>query len=209
MSSIRIFILGALRERGPMHGHQLRLLFEEERLDMWTDITVGGLYGAIKRLAAEGLIEPVRTEQVGAYPERKVWQITDAGARALSSLRLSGLREIVLRPDPFDLVLTRLDPQHREDLPAIIDARVASLETMLAEYEAHAGTVARYLTPAETLAMRHRVVRLRAEIAWHRELVSHLPGLLADERARKDPAPRRLGRERDTASQGEPRGRDA
>jgi len=82
VSSIRIFILGALRERGPMHGHQLRLLFEEERLDLWTDITVGGLYGAIKRLAAEGLIEPVRTEQVGAYPERRVWQITDAGARA-------------------------------------------------------------------------------------------------------------------------------
>ncbi|OPG11244.1 PadR family transcriptional regulator [Microbispora sp. GKU 823] len=185
MSSIRIFILGALAERGPMHGHQLRLLFEEERLDMWTDITVGGLYGAIKRLAAEGLIEGVRTEQVGAYPERKVWQITDAGAQALSSLRLSGLREIVLKPDPFDLVLTRLDPQHLDDLPAIIDARVASLEAMLAEYEAHARAVARYLTLAETLAMEHRVSRLRAEIAWHRRLVSQLPELLVDEKTRK------------------------
>lgn len=29
-----------------MHGHQLRLLAEEEHIDLWTDITVGGLYGA-------------------------------------------------------------------------------------------------------------------------------------------------------------------
>jgi hypothetical protein len=30
VSSILIFILAALAERGPMHGHQLRLLAEEE-----------------------------------------------------------------------------------------------------------------------------------------------------------------------------------
>ena len=40
-----------------MHGHQLRLLAEEEHVALWTDITVGSLYGAIKRLAAEELIE--------------------------------------------------------------------------------------------------------------------------------------------------------
>lgn len=57
MSSIRVFILGALAGRSPMHGHQLRLLADEEQVSEWADITVGGLYGAIKRLAAEVLIE--------------------------------------------------------------------------------------------------------------------------------------------------------
>jgi hypothetical protein len=42
-----------------MHGHQLRLLAEEEHVALWTDITVGSLYGAIKRLAAEELNEEV------------------------------------------------------------------------------------------------------------------------------------------------------
>jgi DNA-binding PadR family transcriptional regulator len=46
-----------------MHGHQLRLLAEEEHVALWTDITVGSLYGAIKRLAAEELIEEVRVER--------------------------------------------------------------------------------------------------------------------------------------------------
>ncbi|GAA3078452.1 hypothetical protein GCM10017600_06310 [Streptosporangium carneum] len=169
-----------------MHGHQLRLLAEEEHLDLWTDITVGGLYGAIKRLAAEELIEEVRTEQVGSYPQRKIWRITDAGSQTLSSLRLSGLREIVLKPDPFDLVLTRLDPDHLDDLPLVIGARITSLEAMLTEYEAHTRAIARYLTLAESLAMEHRVVRLRAEIAWHERLASQLHKLIIDERARRD-----------------------
>ncbi|MBX6767180.1 MAG: hypothetical protein IRY90_08515 [Actinomadura rubrobrunea] len=56
---------------------------------------------------------------------------------------------------------------------------------MLAEYEAHAGAIARYLTTAESLAMRHRIVRLQAEIAWHRELASRLPDLIREERTRR------------------------
>ncbi|MFD7667495.1 PadR family transcriptional regulator [Streptomyces sp. NPDC059788] len=182
---MRIFILGVLSERGPMHGHQIRLLSEEEHLDLWTDITIGGLYGAIKRLAAEGLIEEERTEQVGSYPQRKVWRITEAGAQSLSSLRLSGLSEIVHHPDPFDLILTRLDPDHLDDLPTIIEARVTSLKAMLTEYEAHSQVIARYLTLAESLAMRHRLVRLQAEISWHEQLVDRLPELIKDERTRR------------------------
>ncbi|RYF55207.1 MAG: PadR family transcriptional regulator, partial [Comamonadaceae bacterium] len=46
MSSIRVFLLGSLAERGPMHGHQLRLLAEKEHVAMWTDFGVGAIYGA-------------------------------------------------------------------------------------------------------------------------------------------------------------------
>ncbi|MDF5753041.1 PadR family transcriptional regulator [Spongiactinospora sp. TRM90649] len=185
MSSIRIFILGSLARRGPMHGHQLRLLAEEEHLDLWTDITIGGLYGALKRLDAEGLIEEVRTEQVGLYPQRKVWRITDDGAHTLSALRLSGLREIVLKPDPFDLILTRLGPEHLDDLPAVIDARVTSLKAMLTEYETLMRAISRYLSVAESLAMEHRVVRLRAEVDWHEGLAGRLAEVIVDEKARR------------------------
>ena len=38
-----------------MHGHGLLLLAEEEHIDLWTDFASSAVYGAIKRLATEGL----------------------------------------------------------------------------------------------------------------------------------------------------------
>ncbi|TDC00438.1 PadR family transcriptional regulator [Nonomuraea longispora] len=186
MSSIRIFILGALHERGSMHGHQLKLLAEQEHVDLWTDITVGGLYGAIKRLATEGLIEEARVERDGAYPQRRVWAITGEGRVVLSSLRLDGLREIVFRADPFDLAVTRLDPDNLEVLPDVIGARLGSLRAMLADHDVHMNAVTRYLSRSEVLVLKHRAARLRTEIAWHEELAEQLPQIIADERTKKD-----------------------
>jgi DNA-binding PadR family transcriptional regulator len=185
VSSIRIFLLAALEERGPMHGHQLRLLAEEEHVALWTDITVGSLYGAIKRLAAEELIEEIRVERTGAYPQRQVWAITDAGREALGGLRLRALRDIVIKPDPFDIAMTRLDAHHLDDLPATITARIASLSATLEQWEAHATAIDRYLSVSERMVMKHRADRLRAEIAWHEELHAALPEITADHRARR------------------------
>ena len=171
-----------------MHGHQLRLLAEEEHVGLWTDITVGGLYGALKRLAAEDLIEEIRVERSGSYPQRQVWAITDAGREAVGALRLRALREIVVKPDPFDLAITRLHPDHLADLPTVIAARIGSLNAMLAEWEAHAATIDRYLTTAEKLVMKHRADRLRAEIAWHEQLSETLPAVISGEQVGGDEA---------------------
>jgi DNA-binding PadR family transcriptional regulator len=184
VSSIRIFILGSLEQRGPMHGHQLRLLAEQEHVAMWTDITVGGLYGALKRLATENLIEQIRVEQAGSYPPRQIWSITDAGREALGALRMRALSDIVVKPDPFDLAMTRLDPDHLADLPVTIAARITSLSAMLTEWEARAAAADRYLTLSEKLMVKHRLDRLRAEILWHQELADQLPEIIADEQAR-------------------------
>ena len=186
MSSIRLFILSALDIEGEMHGHQLRQLAEKEHIDMWTDITVGGLYGAIKRLAAEGLIEEARVEREGAYPERQVWRITDAGHEALHSLRFEGLRDIVVKPDPFDLAFARMDLNEADALPAVLEARLARLKAMVAETEAHTSVVHQYLSVGEIHVMKHKTDRLRAEIAWHEELIQKLPEILSDERSRKE-----------------------
>jgi DNA-binding PadR family transcriptional regulator len=167
-----------------MHGHQLRLLAEEEHVDTWTDISVGSLYGAIKRLASDGLIEAIRTERKGAYPPRQVWGITREGRRAAGVVRMAALREIVLKPDPFDLALTRLDPDHLDDLPAMIGARLATLRAKLADDEAHLHAIRSYLTRSEIHASEHRLARLRAEVAWHEGLRDDLPAIIDEERAR-------------------------
>jgi DNA-binding PadR family transcriptional regulator len=168
-----------------MHGHQLRLLAEEEHVALWTDITVGGLYGAIKRLAAEELIQEVRVERAGSYPQRQVWAITDAGREALSGLRLRALRDIVIKPDPFDIAVTRVDPNHLDDLSAIITARITTLKATLEQWMAHAAVIDRYLSVSERLVMKHRADRLRTEMAWHEEVVAALPEIIDDQRERR------------------------
>ena len=167
-----------------MHGHQLRQLAELEHIDMWTDITVGALYGAIKRLAAEGLIEEARVEREGAYPERQVWRITTAGHKALATVRRAGLREIVIKPDPFDLALARPDRTTLGDIPLAVEARLSALKTMLVQEQSHNASIAKYLTRIEQLVMTHRADRIRAEISWHEELLRQLPELLIEEESR-------------------------
>lgn len=184
MSSIRFYILGSLAQHGEMHGHQLRLLAEEEHVHLWTDISVGSLYGAIKRLAVEGLIEVVRVEREGNFPERQVYAISDAGREALAGIRQHQLTDLTFRPDPFDLALTRLDGDGLDEVPAIIQSRVSALETLLAETEAANARALPYLTLSETHAMKHREHRIRAELDWHRQLGEAVPDIVQDERLR-------------------------
>lgn len=169
-----------------MHGHQLRQLAEKEHIDQWADVTVGGLYGAIKRLAAEGLIAEVRVEREGSYPERQVWTITDEGRTALRRLRMDGLTEVVVKPDPFDLAMSRFDVGRSEILADLLVARIAKLRALAAEAEAHSLRAAPFLSLGEKHIMRHKATRLQADISWHEELLALLPDIITDEKFRKD-----------------------
>ena len=183
MSSIRLFVLDSFARHGDMHGHQLRLQAEQEHVHFWTDVSVGGIYGAIKRLAAEGLLAPVRTEREGSFPERQVYGITDAGRAALDASRRHAQDEIVLRPDPFDLALTRVDPDAIDDLVGTVHERRGAVRRLLDDEIEHHRRASPYLSVAEKHAMAHREHRLRAELAWHDTLVDALPEIVADEEA--------------------------
>ncbi|MET0806819.1 MAG: PadR family transcriptional regulator [Lacisediminihabitans sp.] len=189
MSSIRLFILGSLAERGPMHGHALVLLAEEEHIDEWTDFATSAIYGAIKRLAAEGLIVSERIEKQGNYPERQVYRVSDDGRRVLHELREKTLAEIVIKPDPIDLALARLDPDRLDDLPAVFGERAERIRSTLAEEEQHLSEISHYLTLAERWSMRHKLSRLRGELAWHDDLLAVLPDIVADEKSRASASP--------------------
>ncbi len=192
MSSIRLYILDALARRGEMHGHQLRLLAEQEHVHLWTDFSVGGLYGALKRLAGEGLLAEVRTEREGGYPERQVYGITAAGRTVLDGLHREHLEHVAFKPDPFDLALSRPDPTRLDELPDAVAVRLTTLRRLLEDSERQNATARPYLSLGETHALLHREHRLRAELAWHEELAAALPDVIADERTRAltpDPLP--------------------
>ncbi|PZS10907.1 MAG: PadR family transcriptional regulator [Solirubrobacterales bacterium] len=180
MSSIRLFILGTLAASGPLHGHQIRQQAQSDRTDMWADVPVGSLYGALKRLAHEELVREVRTERVGNRPERTVYEITREGHRALDAVRDQALRELVLRNDPFDLALSQSRDLPEETLTQIVANRLAGLRVQESSLRHRAETADIYLNEAERVVLRHLIERVAAEVRWHEELLGRMPKIAAD-----------------------------
>jgi DNA-binding PadR family transcriptional regulator len=180
VSSIRLFILGTLSASGALHGHQIRQQAQADRTEIWTDIRVGSVYGALKRLASEGLVREVRTERVGNRPERTIYEITSEGRRALSAVRYAALRDLDRHHDPFDLALAQSRDIAEEDLDQIVANRLAGLRVQAASLRHHAETADPYVNEAERMVLRHLVERLDAEVRWHEELAARIPKIAAD-----------------------------
>lgn len=186
MSSIRLFILSSFAEMGPMHGHRLRLEAERRHVTLWTDITVGAVYGAMNRLAAEGLLQEAGTEQEGNRPTRQLYEITEDGRLALALLRRDGLNEVWFKYDPFDLALTQLDADGRARLPAILSLRLEKVKAMLAESRRVNEWSRPNVSLAKQWALRHTEYRLEAEVAYLTDMLKEAGAIAKDEhKARK------------------------
>jgi len=188
MSSIRLFILSSFAEYGPMHGHRLRLTAERYQVHLWTDVSVGAVYGAMKRLASEGLLREAGREREGNRPTRQLYEITEEGRRALAAERRAGLSEIWFKPDPFDLALTRTDPETLEELPPVLAERLDKMRARLAEIRRINEEVRDYVGLAKQWALRHIECRLEAEVAYLSALLAAAPDIVSDER---NPRPRK------------------
>ena len=180
MSSIRLFILSSFAEHGPMHGHRLRLLAERYRVHLWTDITVGAVYGAMKRLAAEGLLREGEREREGNRPARQLYEITDAGQAALASLRREGLRDVWFKFDPLDLALTRMDAETAEELPSLLTERLETVRGMLAQSHRVSADIRAHVSLAKQWALRHAEYRLEAEVAYLTDLLAAAGEIVAE-----------------------------
>ena len=182
MSSIRLFILSSFAEHGPMHGHRLRLEAERNHVPLWTDISVGAVYGAMNRLAAEGLLRAMGRECCGMRPTRQLFEITEAGCRALAELRRRGLIDVWFRFDPFDLALTRTDPAVLDVLPQLLSERLEAVRARLDEITRVNEEARPHVGLAKQWALRHTGYRLEAEIAYLTDLLAVADDIVADER---------------------------
>jgi len=182
----RLFVLGALAKHGPMYGHQLRRDARLDRADMWSDVRPGSLYGALHRLAAEGLIEPVRTERAGNLPARTVYAITAEGERELRVLRAEALAEVGLRPDPVDLALAMSGDVDEDTLRGYIEDRIRALGADAARFAHHRDRAWPDQTVADDLVVEHARLRIEAEVAWHQLVLDRIGKLAADSEYRED-----------------------
>jgi DNA-binding PadR family transcriptional regulator len=180
MSSVRLYILGALAELGPMHGHQIRREAQTNRTELWTDIKVGSLYAALGRMADEGIIEAVRTERSGNMPARTVYAITDTGRQELSVSRDDVLREVRLRPDPVDLALQYSADLGADTLVDVFTTRRAALAAELDAWRLLRTQAEPHIGGLERLSFDHITTRLTAELAWHDHVLAELPAALAE-----------------------------
>jgi DNA-binding PadR family transcriptional regulator len=179
VNSTRLFILGSLARGGAMYGHQIRRAAQLDRTELWTDIKQGSLYSALHRMAAEGVIEVVRTEQQGSVPARTVYTITPAGRDELTALRDQALRETGLRPDPVDLALQNAQDMSEAELQVVLANRRAAIAAELASWRHLRETAGPHITGVEALGFSHTLLRLEAELAWHVESLNALPAIFA------------------------------
>ena len=164
-------ILGLLTERGPMHGHQIRRAGELANVDAWGGITGGALYSELRKLDNEGLISPVRQEQEGRRPARRVYEITAEGRLELSVQRDAALDVVFGSADPVSALLLFAAGGDLTDLTERLAERrrriSAQLESMAAERARL--TAQGFLSPHAVAAFRRGELRLEAELRWHEE----------------------------------------
>ncbi|GAA4899568.1 transcriptional regulator, PadR family [Stackebrandtia albiflava] len=172
MNPTRLFILGALSKRGPMHGHQLRRDARLDRAELWSQVKPGSLYGALHRLEAEGLIRPLRTERDGALPARTVYEITPEGDRELKALRDEALSDVGIRPDPFDLALAVSGDLPPELLRGYLLDRIAALRAHASRFDHERDRRWPDQSPTDDLIVEHATMRVHTEIAWHEKVLA-------------------------------------
>ncbi|BAD57498.1 PadR family transcriptional regulator [Nocardia farcinica] len=177
MNETRLFVLAALAKRGPMHGHQLRRDARLDRADLWSRVRPGSLYSALHRMADEGLIRPLRTEQSGALPARTVYEITGEGHRELRALRDEAFSEVDIRPDPVDLALAVSEDLDGELLRGYVEDRLAALRARRSTLEHQLDRRWPDQTAADDLVVEHATLRIQAEIDWHEKVLAHIDKL--------------------------------
>jgi DNA-binding PadR family transcriptional regulator len=170
--STRLVILGFLRER-PLYGYELKSIIEEHMGD-WTNIAFGSIYFALAKLADEGFIEKVATEQAGNRPSRSIYQITDSGREEFLRLLRQVWQNFERQFFAFDIGIFFMEVLPQEEIMGYLKNRVTQLEMILSYLDEHQSEeVAREEVPAlATAIFDHTRVHMQAELAWTQEVLA-------------------------------------
>ncbi|MCL4423333.1 MAG: PadR family transcriptional regulator [Actinobacteria bacterium] len=181
----RLMALGLLAERGPMHGHRIRREAEDKNVESWGGVSVGALYRELHHMARDGLIEEVRSEQVGGRPERTIYAVTEDGRRELEILRERAMADFQRRPDTLGVALLFGGSAPAEELPGQLWSRRQAIDNLLKSLRSKRARLiqARCLNDRALAVFRRSELFLEAELSWHDEFG---PILLKDDTIPQD-----------------------
>lgn len=172
-------VLGTLARHGPKHGHEVRRIAEITNVGEWGGVSVGALYRELRAMEGEGLVEALRTEQVGRRPARTVYQITQEGHLELAMLRERAICQVRWGPDPLGVALTFAgDGADRDELASWLRGRRQALAAAAGQLaDERARLVARgHLGPLEAASMRRAQMHAETEVRWLDDLATILSG---------------------------------
>ena len=136
MSATRMMILGLVQWMQPVHGYDVRRELLSWSADKWANVQPGSIYHALRKLAEEGLLRTVATEQVGARPARTTYEITDKGAAEFQSLLRGNWWNVSTPPDPFMAAFSFLPALPREETAAALRNRATQLRAGVEQLQA-------------------------------------------------------------------------
>jgi DNA-binding PadR family transcriptional regulator len=171
--STRLVILGLLRER-PLYGYEIKHITQDHMGD-WTSIAFGSIYFALNKLAEEGFIAQVATEQEGGRPSRTVYEITPEGRSEFLRLLREVWAGIERQYFALDIGLFFIDALSPEEVRRYLRGRVAQLEEILGHLDAHLVELGERGLPRQAaVVFAHSRVHLAAELAWTRDLLGQV-----------------------------------
>ena len=172
--SVRMVILGLLAER-PLYGYEIKQIIEEHMGD-WTSIAFGSIYFALDKLAEEGFVEKVATEQAGSRPSRSVYQVTNSGKDEFLRLLRESWQAIEHDYYEIDLCLFFQERLSLSEVKGYLQARLNRLEVILQQLQTHeAQQINNPEVPQQARAIfEHSRMHIQSEVIWTRELLSNI-----------------------------------
>lgn len=176
-SPLALTILGMLMYE-PQHVYGLQRLIKQWGKDLVVNAGQRtSLYRTIERLAADGLVAVQGTQRDQAYPERTIYEITDAG-RTTARAWLTEMLAVPKQEFPqFPAALSHVLMLPAKEVPDILERRldavtkqVHDLETLLAD-QAEGG-----LDRVGLLEFEYLHTLAQAEAAWLRAVIDDVDG---------------------------------
>jgi DNA-binding PadR family transcriptional regulator len=160
---------------GPLHPYAMQRLIKLWGKDQV--INVGqraNLYKTIKRLQEAGLIAVRQTERTQQYPERTVYELTEAGRAAapqwLTEMVATARNEFPQFPAALSFIML-LEPQRAL---AALEQRAAAVAASLAELDATLEQLSAALPRVVLMDDEYQRALAAAELGWLTEVIQDL-----------------------------------
>jgi DNA-binding PadR family transcriptional regulator len=164
----------SLLHAAPLHPYAMQRLLKEWGKDAVVNVGQrANLYKTIRRLLDAGLIAVRQTERDQQYPERTVYELTEAGSRATADW----LTEMLAQPrnefPQFPAALSFMMLLPPAEATAVLAQRAEALRTQLAAQDANLEIMAG-LPRAVGMDDEYQRAMLAAELAWVDGVVADL-----------------------------------
>jgi DNA-binding PadR family transcriptional regulator len=174
-STLALTVLALLQYK-PLHPYGIQQLIKQWGKDQVVNVSQRtSLYRVIERLHDAGLIQVLETARDHAYPERTVYEITDAG-RAMAR---AWMLEMLAQPEQgfpeFPAALSHLLMLTRQEMLDALDRRSSALAAALERYDITLAQQREHQLPRIT-ALETEYLRAvtAAEAQWVRSITDDL-----------------------------------